>query len=124
MASETRETPGRCDASTCASASSFDRGRPHELGYTPRVSAARPTSFELPEDLRDFVAEQVQSGRYATEADVLRDAFAALRHRQERMDSLRSALATGIAQLDEGDSMEGTPAELASALRSARPFGR
>lgn len=86
------------------------------------MSAARPTSFELPEDLRDFVAEQVRSGRYQTEAEVLRDAFAALRHQQERMDSLRAALATGIAQLDGGDYMEGTPAELARSLRAARPF--
>ena len=87
------------------------------------MSAARPTNFELPEDLRAFVAEQIRSGRYATEADVLRDAFAALRHRQERIDSLRSALQTGIDQLDSGDSIEGTPQELARSLRSARPFG-
>ena len=88
------------------------------------MSAARPTSFDLPEDLREFVAEQLRLGRYATEVDVLRDAFAGLTTRQERIDALRSALATGIEQLDSGDYVEGTPAELACSLRSARPFGR
>jgi hypothetical protein len=53
---------------------------------------------------------------------VLRDALAALRHRQERLDALRAAVKTGIEQLDGGDYMEGTPAELAQALRAARPF--
>lgn len=54
----------------------------------------------------------MQLGRYATEADLLRDAFAALRDRLERIDSFRSALATGIAQLYRGGPIEGTPAEL------------
>jgi antitoxin ParD1/3/4 len=86
------------------------------------MSAPRPTSVDLPEDLREFVDEQIRSGRYASAAEVLRDAFAALRHRHERLDGLRSALGIGIAQLDNGDYMEGTPGELAQALRDARPF--
>jgi putative addiction module CopG family antidote len=88
------------------------------------MSAVRSTHVELPDDLRDLVTEQVRSGRYANEVEVLRDAVAALLDRQARVDSLRSALDTGIAQLDAGEFIEGTPAELARALRSARPSDR
>lgn len=90
--------------------------------YTSAVSEGPPKSVKLPDDLREFVAEQVRSGRYASETDVLRDAVAALRQRQERMDALRVALEAGVAQLDGGDYMEGTPSELADSLRAARPF--
>ncbi len=86
------------------------------------VSAAPASGFDLPEDLREFVAEEIRSGRYATETDVLRDAVAALRHRQESVEVLRSALAAGIEDLDAGDYVEGTPAELVQALHSERLF--
>ena len=78
----------------------------------------------MPEDLREFVTEQVRSGRYPNTAEVLRDAVAALRDRQQRLDSLRAALDTGIDQLDAGDFIEGTPAEQSQAPRSDRPFER
>lgn len=88
------------------------------------MTAARPSSVELTEDLREFVDEQLRSGRYANATEVLRDAFCVLRQRQERLDSLRAALQTGIAQLDRGDFVEGTPEELTRGLRAARPFAK
>ncbi|WP_052549244.1 type II toxin-antitoxin system ParD family antitoxin [Enhygromyxa salina] len=72
------------------------------------MTAAQPLSVELPDDLREFVDEQLRSGRYANATEVLRDAFSVLRQRQERVDSLRAALQTGVAQLDSGDFIEGT----------------
>ena len=88
------------------------------------MTAAQPSSVELSEDLREFVEEQLRSGRYTSATEVLRDAFSVLRQRHERLDSLRAALQTGIEQLDRGDFIEGTPAELTQALREARPFGK
>jgi hypothetical protein len=39
------------------------------------------------------------------------------------VDSLRAALQTGVAQLDNGEFIEGTPKELSRALRAAHTFG-
>lgn len=88
------------------------------------MTTARLSSVELSEDLREFIEEQLRSGRYTNATELLRDAFSVLRQRHERLDSLRAALQTGIQQLDRGDFIEGTPAELADALREARPFGK
>ena len=82
------------------------------------------SAIEIPEDLWDFVQEQLRSGQYASASDVIRDALSVLRLRQERLSALRSALAIGIEQLDAGDVVEGTPAELMQALRESRPFGQ
>ena len=88
------------------------------------MPVAQLSSVELPEDLWEFVQEQLRSGRYTSTTEVLRDALSVLRQRHERMDSLRAALQTGTQQLDRGDFMEGTPGELMQALREARPFGK
>jgi antitoxin ParD1/3/4 len=57
---------------------------------------------KLPPDLDEFVREEVKSGRYADEADVIRDAVRQLAEKREaaeaaKLEALRAALAPGRA---------------------------
>jgi putative addiction module CopG family antidote len=70
----------------------------------------------LPDDLRRFAQAQVDSGRFRSVIDVIRAAFAALQARG-KLASLREAADVGFAQLDAGDYIEGSPAELLSKIR-------
>ena len=86
------------------------------------MSTVKTSELELPEDLREFAERRVKSGQYESVVAVVRDAFAVLQEREEKLAALRDALDEGIAQLDEGDYIEGTPRELAQSLRQGRPF--
>lgn len=55
----------------------------------------RNTSFILGDHFDAFVAEQVESGRYGSAAEVIRSGLRLLEERQQRLDALRSALAEG-----------------------------
>jgi antitoxin ParD1/3/4 len=66
----------------------------------------------LPPDLDDFVREEVKSGRYADEADVIRDAVRQLAEKREaaetaKLAALRAALAPGLADAEAGRFAEG-----------------
>jgi putative addiction module CopG family antidote len=49
-------------------------------------------AFPFPPDLQDFVRERLASGRYASEEELLRDAFQALAEDEEDLDAVREAL--------------------------------
>lgn len=74
-------------------------------------------SIELPEDLQAFAEERVRAGQYANVVDVMRDAL-----ERQRLAILRDALDAGIADLEAGDFVEGTSAELAKGIRAKRSF--
>ncbi len=56
---------------------------------------AKNTSFILGDHFDSFVSEQVQSGRYANAADVIRSGLRLLEEHEERLQALRSALKDG-----------------------------
>ena len=60
----------------------------------------------LPEDLASIVRQQVESGRYASSAEVMRHALQALAFREEedaaKLADLRAAWEEGIASGDGG----------------------
>ena len=62
----------------------------------------------LPEELQRFVEDQVATGIYVSEAEVLREAIELLRERNEYLAAeskhLRAAIDQGIADLDSGRS--------------------
>jgi Arc/MetJ-type ribon-helix-helix transcriptional regulator len=54
--------------------------------------------YELPPDVEQQVRERMASGHYATEVDVLRDALAALKSRDEEL----TAIQEGIDDMEAG----------------------
>ena len=50
-------------------------------------------AFSFPPDLQEFVRERLASGKYASEEEILRDAFQALAEEEKDLDAVREALA-------------------------------
>lgn len=78
----------------------------------------------LPDDLRALMEERLASGRYDTAEAVLREALSTLRERDQRVDSLRTAIHAGIDDLERGDYVEGSTNEILDALRAGQTFER
>ena len=78
----------------------------------------------LPPELEKLVTAQVQSGRYTSAAEVIREALRLLEERDQRCDrrlqELRHKIAEGLAQLDRG---EGIPGEQVFAELEAELHG-
>jgi Arc/MetJ-type ribon-helix-helix transcriptional regulator len=64
-------------------------------------------TIELPEDLQAFAEERVRSGQSASVADVVCEAL-----EEKKRAVLRQAIDAGIAELDAGQGVAGTPDEL------------
>jgi putative addiction module CopG family antidote len=56
-------------------------------------------SYAFPQDVQDLIAQQMASGRYSSEDDVLRDALVSLSQSQEDLDAVLEA----VAELEAGD---------------------
>lgn len=56
-------------------------------------------TFPFPPDLLEFVRNQMASGKYASEEDLLRDAFQALAEEEEDL----SAVGEAVAEWQAGD---------------------
>lgn len=78
----------------------------------------RNTSVSLGEHFSRFIDEQVESGRYATASDVIREGLRLVEERELRMEALRQAL---IAGEQSGPS---EPFDLDQFLSSQRAVGR
>ena len=65
-------------------------------------------SAELGKPLEAFVAQLVESGRYNSKSEVLREGIRLIEEREKRLAALDAAIAEGLAQADAGLS---TPAE-------------
>lgn len=60
----------------------------------------------LPEDLAEFVDEEVASGKFRSQDEVVAEGLRLLRNRERRLDALRADLQCGIDQLDAGQGIE------------------
>ena len=67
--------------------------------------AELPVAYQFPSDLQELVGEQMKSGRYLTEDDLLRDALRALSIDQTDLDAVREAIAEWRAG-DQGVSVD------------------
>jgi len=82
-------------------------------------------NVSLTPELEKYVAKKVDSGRYGSASEVMREALR-LHEEQERLRALRvktlkRQLASGIAQLDRGEGREYDPEEIkAEGRRRAR----
>jgi antitoxin ParD1/3/4 len=68
----------------------------------------------LPPELQVFLDEQLQSGKYASEADLYVTALQSLADReaylQTKREELREAVKIGTEQADRGETMDGETA--------------
>ena len=64
-------------------------------------------TIPLPEDLELFVHNQVQAGRYATEAEVVSDALEQLRKQSQPVGNERGSLGAMQDAADELDEVVG-----------------
>jgi antitoxin ParD1/3/4 len=62
----------------------------------------RTMNVSLPDDLGDFVAEQLKEGGYNNQSEVVREGLRLLRIRSEKVRRLRADLDLGIADLEAG----------------------
>jgi antitoxin ParD1/3/4 len=79
-------------------------------------------NVSLTPELEQLVAEKVESGRYTSASEVIREALRLLEEqdqlRQNRLVAVRQKIDRGLAQLDRG---EGIPADRArSGLRRTK----
>ena len=66
-------------------------------------------NITLSPELEAFITEQLETGTYATRADVFQDALRLLQHRKtehaRKLEALRRDIAAGIEQADRGELM-------------------
>lgn len=74
-------------------------------------------SVTLPTEFEQFVHQEVTSGRYRSEQDVVADALRLLQERDRRRKELRAEVQEGLNQLDRG---EGTPLDVDQILIRGR----
>jgi antitoxin ParD1/3/4 len=59
-------------------------------------------NVNLPQDLDDFVAEQLREGGYSNQSEIVREGLRLLRQRTQNRRLLRDHLAAGLADIAEG----------------------
>ena len=84
-------------------------------------SSSAPKRIELPEDLCRAAQAEVDAGRYPDIGTVVREAFAALDLRR-KVAELQEAIDVGVRQIEAGDYVEGTPAQIMASVRDRRSF--
>lgn len=64
------------------------------------------TSITLGKHWEAFIKEEVESGRYATGSEVIRDGLRALEERKVKLEALREHLRAGAEQSARGEYVE------------------
>jgi antitoxin ParD1/3/4 len=80
-------------------------------------------NLSLPPDLEQFVHQKVESGKYPTANDVIREGLRLLRERDEdnqKLEELRREIAIGIEQIEQGKVAPFSARETLARLRKAR----
>ncbi len=88
-------------------------------------------NVQLSQELEQLVQSKVQSGRYSSASEVIREALRLMDERDQvmalRREEIRERIAHGLASLERGKGVEGESvfarieAELAALERDARP---
>lgn len=64
------------------------------------------TSLSLGPHWEEFIKDEINSGRYTTASEVIRDALRGLEDRGKRLEALRVHLAEGAGQAARGNFVE------------------
>lgn len=59
----------------------------------------------LPADLAEFVRQELQSGKYTSEDEIVCEALRLLRAREHRIDALRDDILPALDRLERGEGM-------------------
>jgi antitoxin ParD1/3/4 len=81
-------------------------------------------NFELDAHWTRFIADSVDSGRYPSPTDVVREALSLLQQHQQQLDLLRAEIDKGLDDLDRGDYIELDEAGLRDYLTDVGRRGR
>jgi antitoxin ParD1/3/4 len=60
----------------------------------------------LPSDLAQFVSDQIGSGKYSSESEIVLDGLRLLRDRERRTAELRGQIAPALERLHRGEGRE------------------
>lgn len=82
-------------------------------------------TIHLPEHREQFIRDMVQSGRYASEEEVIDQALQLLEqdNEQAKLDELRRKIVIGIEQADRGDLAPFDPQATLARIRSRQATG-
>jgi antitoxin ParD1/3/4 len=77
------------------------------------------TSYTIGKHYEKFITEMVQSGRYSTASEVMRDSLRLMEEREERRKAKLKALRGEIQKgLDSGSAKDADVADVISAVKS------
>jgi antitoxin ParD1/3/4 len=65
------------------------------------------------------IRQRVESGEYADESEVLREALRMLNVRERRVQEIRASIEEGLAELERGEGIELTPEVMEEISREA-----
>lgn len=84
------------------------------------MPANHARNIALTPQLDAYVDELVASGEYTSASEVLRDGLRVLKERRDRqaaeLAEIQTRIATGLAQLDRGEGISGSPAEVLGGI--------
>ena len=67
----------------------------------------RNTSVTLGDHYAQFIDEKLKTGRFQSASEAVRAGLSLLEEQETKLDLLRQKLATGEAQLDQGEGVDG-----------------
>lgn len=63
------------------------------------------TSMSLSRHWQDFIQTQIDSGRYASASEVVRESLRLMELREQKLAALRAHVAEGLAQIERGEGI-------------------
>ena len=83
------------------------------------------TSASVPSDVAQFIEQEIASGRYRSEDELVVDAVRVLRELKQRHRRLCNDIQTGIREIEQGQEIElESEAELQQFLNQVKAEGR
>jgi len=79
------------------------------------------TSLSLGPHWEAYIKAQVESGRYASASEVMREALRLQEAREAKLARLRAHLAEGLAQADRGEFVENPDEAIRDLIEKHRP---
>ncbi|MEO1642488.1 MAG: type II toxin-antitoxin system ParD family antitoxin [Pseudomonadota bacterium] len=77
------------------------------------------TSLSLSPHFEAYIKKQVESGRYASASEVIRDALREHEARQEKLEKLRAHLKEGSDQIERGEGITDIDGMFAEIIEEA-----
>ena len=81
-------------------------------------------TVHMPANVAPSIRQQVASGRFGDEAEVVREALRLLEARERRAQQLRDSVAEGLAAIERGEGIELTPDLMDEMEREAEALHR